>query len=149
MARGVVNDAGASVLRRGRTWGSAAVVVVLLLFVCAPLAEAGLGDYRCTDTGRVYYGNARLIRNPAVVSADRVYQHIPEYQQILKEGLTDKDVRYHFLMNKASKRFLKAVKSMARALGYDFVAEIGAIEVVRKGAPHPADRTDAVIERLG
>ena len=149
MVWGVVSETRASELRRGRTLGCAVIAAVVFLFVVAPAAQAGLGDYRCSDTGRVYYGNARLIRKPAVVSADRVYRHISEYQQILKEGLTDNDVRYHFLMKQASKRFLKAVKSMARALGYDFVAEVGAVQVVRQGAGVPVDRTDDVIERLG
>ena len=121
---------------------------LMTLLLLATTAEAGLGDYRCTDTGRVYHGNSRLIRKPAVCSADRVYRHIPEYRQILAENLTEKDVRYHFLMKQASRKFLKAVKAMARAEGYDFAAEIGAVVVVREGAPEPADRTDAVISKL-
>ena len=126
-----------------------ALTAVTLVLALAPLAEAGLGDYRCTDPGRVYHGNARLIRKPAVVSADRVYGEIPEYQTILREGLTDKDVRYHFLMKEASKKFSRAVKAMARAHSHDFVAEVGAIEVVRKGATEPPDRTSEVIAKLG
>lgn len=126
-----------------------ALTAVTFVLLAAPAAEAGLGDYRCTDNGRVYHGNARLIRKPAVVSADRVYSRIPEYQQILREGLTDKDVRYHFLMKEASKKFTRAVKAMAKALGFDFVAEVGAITVVRKGAKEPPDKTSDVISRLG
>jgi len=122
---------------------------LLALLLLASPARAALGDYRCTDTGRVYHGNARLIRKPSVVSADRVYQHIEEYRQILSENLTEKDVRYHFLMKEASKRFLTAVKAMAREDGFDFVAEVGSIEVVREGAPEPVDKTDAVIAKLG
>ena len=86
---------------------------------------------------------------PAVVSADRVYAQIKEYQQILREGLTDRDVRYHFLMKEASKKFAKAVRKMARSLGHNFVAEQGAIRIVRKDAPPPPDRTSEVISRLG
>lgn len=139
--------------RYGRTRGiqhlGLAMTAMALVLVLAPLAQAGLGDYRCTDPGRVYHGNARLIRKPAVVSADRVYAEIPEYQTILREGLTDKDVRYHFLMKEASKKFSRAVKAMARAHSHDFVAEIGAVEVVRKGATEPPDRTSEVIAKLG
>lgn len=125
------------------------LLAVVFVLLAAPAAEAGLGDYRCNDNGRVYHGNARMIRNPAVVSADRVYGQIEEYQTIVREGLTDEDVRYHFLMKVASKKFSRAVKAMARSLGYDFVAEIGAVEVVREGAAAPPDRTDEVISRLG
>lgn len=138
--------------RRGvrRSRGAIAVALaVTFVLVFSSVAQAGLGDYQCTDTARVYHGNARLIRKPAVVSADRVYAHIEEYQTIVRENLSDKDVRYHFLMKEASKKFAKAVKLMARALGHDFVAEVGAVVVVRKGAPEPQDRTAKVISRLG
>ncbi len=121
----------------------------LALAVLASSAWAAIGEYRCTDPARVYHGNPRLIRKPAVISADRVYERIPEYKQIVDEGLSDKDVRYHFLMKKASERFAKAVKSMAGALGYDFVAEIGTIKREKQDADAPPDRTDDVIERLG
>lgn len=146
---------GASRPRRISTWGARwrlvvpTVLSLTALLLLAGTAEAGLGDYRCTDTGRVYHGNARLIRKPAVCSADRVYRHIPEYQQILSEGLTEKDVRYHFLMKEASRKFLKAVKAMAREGGFDFVAEVGSVEVVRSEAPEPVDETDRVIAKLG
>ena len=146
---------GSSRARRCSSRGPVGRIVIPTLLSMAALlllattAEAGLGDYRCTDTGRVYHGNARLIRKPAVCSADRVYRHIPEYRQILSEHLTEKDVRYHFLMKEASQKFLKAVKAMAREGGFDFVAEVGAVQVVREGAKQPVDKTDAVIAKLG
>ena len=132
----------------GRILAPAFLALGAVLLLAAP-AEAGLGDYRCTDTGRVYHGNARLIRKPAVCSADRVYRHIPEYRQILSENLTEKDVRYHFLMKEASQKFLKAVKAVAREDGFDFVAEVGAVQVARDEAPEPEDKTDAVVAKLG
>jgi len=148
MAWGAMRATGAAVRGPVRRYVVPTVLSLTALLLLASTAEAGLGDYRCTDTGRVYHGNARLIRKPAVCSADRVYRHIPEYRQILSEHLTEKDVRYHFLMKEASQKFLKAVKGMARASGFDFVAEVGAVQVVRDGAPEPADKTDAVIAKL-
>lgn len=118
------------------------------LILLAGVALAGIGDYRCSDPGRAYYGNPRLIRKPAVVSADRIYQRIPEYKSILDEKLTDGSVRYHFLMKKASARFAKAIKKMARAEGHDFIAEVGAIDIVKKGAKSPPDRTTEAIAKL-
>ena len=132
---------------RQRVWGLA-LACVLVLAATAP-AWADLGDYRCTDPGRVYFGNPRLIRTPAVVSADRIYGQIKEYQQILREGLTSRDVRYHFLMKKASKKFAKAIQAMARGQGHNFLGERGAIRVARKDAPPPPDRTSEVISKLG
>lgn len=137
----------APVVTRRRLWGLA-LVAALLVPVLAGSAGAAVGDYRCSDPSLVYLGNARLIREPCVLSADRVYRQIPEYRQILERGLDDEDVEYHFLMKKASERFAKAVKQMARSLGHDFVAEIGAIDVVNGDAGSPPDRTDEVISRL-
>jgi hypothetical protein len=132
-------------------WRGLAVTAGAFLFVCllgAAPAFAGVGDYRCTDTSRVYHGDARLIRNPATIAADRVYAQIPEYQEILRKGLTDGDVQYHFLMKEASKKFAKAVRAMARANGHDFVAEDGAVEPAREGVAPPPDRTSEVIRQL-
>jgi len=125
------------------------VLAALAVLGSSGLALASVGDYRCTDPGRVYLGNPRLIRKPAVISGDEVYARIPEYQQIRDEGLSDRDVRYHFLMKKASERFAKAVKAMAREHGHDVVAELGSIEILKEDAPPPAVRTQQVLDLLG
>lgn len=132
-----------------RTFILSLVMIGVCLMLLPLMAEAQIGDYRCSDPSRVYHGNPRLIRKPAAIAADDVYARIPEYRQICEQGLTDKDVRYHFLMKKASERFAKAVKATARALGHDCIAERGAIEVAREGAAKPVDRTAEVIARLG
>jgi hypothetical protein len=98
---------------------------------------------------KVYLGNPKLFQKPAVIAADRVYRAIPEYREILQKGLTDKDVHYHFLMKKASERFTKAVKAMAKKDGHDLVAESGSVELAKREIPAPPDRTDAVIAEIG
>jgi hypothetical protein len=108
----------------------------------------GDGGYRCVDASRVYYGNTRLIRNPAAISADGVYRHISEYREILEQGLTDKDARYHFLMRRASERFSKAVKSAARDLGHDVIAEHGAVVPRDSDTEPPPDVTQEVVSRI-
>src|SRR5262245_55398283 len=127
-----------------RRRGSASLVVLLaacgLLALAVP-AAADLGAYQCVDASKVYLGNAKLFQKPAVISADKVYAQIAEYREIVEKGLTEKDPRYHFLMKKASERFSKAVKASARAFGHDLVAEVGAVEVLRKDAEAPPDRT--------
>lgn len=110
--------------------------------------ERGLGDYRCTDPSKAYYGNVAMIRRPGVVRSDDVFARIPEYREIRSKGLTDKAPRYHFLMKKASERFTGAVAAAARAGGYDFVSETGTIQVEDPEAPPPADLTQDVIARL-
>jgi hypothetical protein len=111
--------------------------------------DARADDYRCADHSGIYYGNPRLIKKPAVISAGQVYRHIPEYVEIIEGGLTDKDARYHFLMKKASERFAKAVREMARDLEHDVVGEVGAIQKRGDDAPEPPDRTSEVTQRIG
>ena len=110
--------------------------------------SAGVGDYRCTDPSKVYFGKCCLFRSPCTISADQVYRHIPEYQEILRRSLTEKDVDYHFLMKKASTRFADAVKKMAKAKKRDLVAETGTITKVRKKAPAIPDYTQQTVSHI-
>jgi hypothetical protein len=105
-------------------------------------------SWRVDDPTLVYLGNPRLFKKPCVVSADRVYRSIPEYQEILEKNLTDKDVRYHFLMKKASDKFSRAIKDLARDLSYDLVAGVGALSPANKDTPAATDETSAAIARL-
>ncbi len=120
----------------------------VVVLVATGTVWAGVGDYRCTDATKVYYGNARLFQRPAHISSDKVYRHIPEYKEILKKGLDDKDASYHFLMKKASARFTEAVKQTARDLDHDLIAEDGAVKKAKKAAKNVPDRTDEVIKNL-
>ena len=132
-----------------------AFAVVLAAFACAAISTPAFADgkqqgpaYRVDDVSLVYFGNPRLFKKPAEVSADRVYRAIPEYKEILDKNLTDKDVRYHFLMKKASEKFCKAVDTLAKDLAYDLVAGKGAVILVTTDAPAVPDATDATISRL-
>ena len=133
--------------RSGRifSWVILAAVVSLVL---APVCWARVGDYACSDPSRVYYGNHRLFQRPATVSCDKVYDRIPEYQEIVRRGLTDKSPKYHSLMKKASKRFSDAVKKMARKHRHDLVACVGAISKEREKAADVPDRTRECIKAL-
>jgi hypothetical protein len=133
----------------GRWAGLVAALALVLGVVQTRTAAAEMSDYRVTDTTAIYHGNCRLFTKPCVVKADRVYRSIPEYKEILDKGLTDKDVRYHFLMKKASERFVEGVKRMARELNQDLVGELGAIKAAKTGVAEPLERTDDVISRLG
>ena len=104
--------------------------------------------YRVIDPSLVYLGNPRLFKKPCVVSADKVYRAIPEYKEILDKNLTDKDVRYHFLMKKASDKFVRAIRDLARDLSYDIVAGTGAIVPDNANTPAVPDATDGAISRL-
>ena len=136
-------------LRRGaRVLLPASLLALALLLLAAPLASAALGDYTCSDPSKVYFGNHRLFRRPCHISCDQVYDKIPEYQEIVRKGLTAKDARYHLLMKKASARFSAAVKKMARANNYDLVAFAGSVKKNKKTAKDVPDRTASCIEAL-
>lgn len=146
------------VLTRERPGSARFVGARFVVVACAALlavlgfapgsAWAEVGDYRLVDGGVVYLGNSRLCARPCVIKADLVYREIAEYREITDKGLTDKDVRYHFLMKKASEKFLEGVKQMAKELDLDLVAEVGAIKPAKRGVAAPTDRTDDVISRL-
>lgn len=133
---------------RWRTLAGAAIALLALLGMPLRAARAEMSDYRVADPGAIYFGNCRLFTKPCVVKADKVYRAIPEYREILDKGLTDKDVQYHFLMKKASEKFLDAVKRAAKEVSVDIVGEIGSIKSAKTGVAEPTDRTDDVISRL-
>jgi hypothetical protein len=124
------------------------LAAALVLLGTTGLAVAGVGDYEVLDRTKVYHGNCLLFQRPCEVAADRVFQNIPAYQEILRRGLTEKDPQYHLLMKKASARFADAVKKMVAQQGHDLVAETGAVRVVREGADPVPDRTNDVIQSL-
>jgi hypothetical protein len=128
------------------------MVVAVLLATAAPAGatepEKKAPAYRVSDASLVYLGNPRLFKKPASVSADKVYRAIPEYREILEKNLTDKDVRYHFLMKKASDKFSKAVRDVAKDEGYDLVAGLGAVVPSNTETPAVPEVTTAIIAKL-
>ena len=108
----------------------------------------GLGEYVFSDTERVYLGNHRLARKPAVVDSSRVYAVIDEYQQIRREGLTPDGPKYHLLLAKASEHFNKALKTAATQGGHDVVAEAGTVRPANPAAAPPPDLTEATLAAL-
>ncbi len=127
---------------RGRGEGGIAV-----LGVTGRMADKA-PQYRVDDPSLVYLGNPRLFKKPCAVSADTVYRAIPEYREILEKNLTDKDVRYHFLMKKASEKFSKAIRDAATDGSYDLVAGVGAVSPANADTPAVPDVTTTVIGKL-
>ena len=124
------------------------VLAVLVALIASPVAWARVGDYSCSDPSKVYYGNHRLFQRPCTVNCNDVYDRIPEYQEIVRKGYTDKNPQYHILMKKASKRFSDAVKKMAKKHRHDLVACAGAIRKERDKAKDIPDRTQECIKAL-
>lgn len=97
------------------------------------------------DASQTYLGKGAGAKAPGVVDADRVYRAVPEYQRILAENLTEKDVRYSFLMVRATKKFKQALVEAAREEGRDLVGNVGS---VRWGDRKVPDITDTVLAHL-
>jgi predicted secreted protein len=140
----------------GRLWRVRALVVLGLVLAASGVVAARPAQaedpkgpaYRVDDISLVYLGNPRLFKHPCVVSADRVYRAIPEYREILEKNLTDRDVRYHFLLRKASDKFAVAIREVSQSGGYDLVAGVGSVSAATAGTPAPTDVTDSVIGKL-
>jgi hypothetical protein len=119
--------------------------LLLVCLVCAVAGPAVLSKDKDTevDKKKVYYGDPDNFKNPAVICLNDVFEKIPEYQDAKKKS--DDDPEYYILLEKANKKFQKALKKAATDNGYDLVGEKGSITVKNKTVP---DITDKVIEAL-
>lgn len=121
-----------------------AILGVALVFASAcGLAATDEPRYQVHGHAGVYYGDADEFSAPAQVEAARVFARIPEYQEIQRRRLTRTEPEYAFLLEKANRRFFKAVHQVARQRGHDLVAEPGTVTSA-DGAALP-DCTEAAI----
>jgi len=80
----------------------------------------------------IYFGSGKHPKAPGAMTADDIWAAIPEYKQILEDELTDEDAQYHLLMKKATERFSKALKKLAKREHYDMLGEDGSIKALGK-----------------
>ena len=131
---------------RAKTITGKMLIMTVLVLVAAP-AFADEASYDVVDPDGIYY---RTIRGkhpkaPAVLVADTVWAAIPEYQKIVEDGLTEDDAKYHLLLKKATERFNKALKKLAKRDSYDMLGEVGSIEARgEKPKPIPVATSDLV-----
>ena len=109
-------------------WG----VVLLALGATSTALAAAKHDFEVVDRTAIYYGRTKHPKTPAVCAADDVWAEIPEYKKIIDEELTDSDPRYHLLLKRATKRFQRALKKLARRDSYDMIGEVGSIKALGK-----------------
>lgn len=116
---------------------------------CLPISLA-LGDeaeeaaFEVVDPEGIYFGKGTRPKGPGVLAADDVWKEIPEYKKILADELTEDDAEYHLLMLKATERFNKALKSLAKRDSHDMLGETGSI-VAKNGGKIP-DVTSEMIK---
>lgn len=104
------------------------------------------GTFAVADPGKVYYGDPEEFGNPATLTASTVFAKIREWREIQDRGLTSQDPEYWILLEKANRRFRRAVHRAAQAAGHDLVAEVGA--VLREDGTALPDVTEAVVAVL-
>jgi hypothetical protein len=121
------------------------VAAAIALAACSGRNEARAEDVRA-DRTKLYFGDPEG-ENPATVRASDCFDAIPEWQDIRRRELGPEDADYWILLSAANERFRKAVESVARAAGYDLVAEQGSI-TVPQGAAQPPDITKAVVAKI-
>jgi len=119
---------------RGAPSGLALAAVVLVVIAAAVTAEV---------VGNVYFGNPRNYRNPAELEAAKVFQVIPEYQELVRQKLETSDPRYWSLMDKANTRFIRALVSVAKKYNYDLIGEKGFL-----GRQNVTDITLVVLDEI-
>jgi hypothetical protein len=121
-----------------------AILVAVLALSAATSLQAG--DKKVTiDEAAIYYGNSSNFEKPGTVDVNKVYNKIPEYQEIIRLKLKDSDAKYTMLMRTATDKFLNAIQAVADDKGYDLIGASGSIQI--EGVKVP-DITSYVIAEL-
>lgn len=116
----------------GRLRSHALAWIALLALVSGTMAADSKHDFEVVDSSSIYYGKKKHPKTPAQCDADSVWSEIPEYKTIIEDELGPDDPRYHLLLKRATKRFQKALKKLAKRDEYDVIGEIGSIKAVGK-----------------
>ncbi|MCE9635126.1 MAG: hypothetical protein K8T90_05405 [Planctomycetes bacterium] len=85
---------------------------------------------KSVESEAVFFGDARNWSKPAEVDQDAVFAEISEYKEILDGKIEPSDPKYGVLMTKARKRFMHAVRAVAKDASYDLVAKVGSVKGV-------------------
>ncbi len=83
---------------------------------------------RVVITGSVIAGNPSSFSALATVDRRAVFAEIPAYQRIVRERLTKRDARYHFLLREANRSFHRALAAVAADMKVDLVVAQGGVE---------------------
>lgn len=130
-----------------------------LLLLAAPIAQAVMPaeapgasmnqEEVKLDRDKVRHGNASRFdatgtAKVATVRSSDVYDEIPAYKTIQKEGVEKGSARYNQLIREATKAFKAALKKVAKDGSYVLIVEEGGIS----GYSHVTDATADIIAAL-
>ena len=119
-----------------------ALLGIALALLLTSTLSAG-SSYEVKDKNQIYYGDPDSFSKPAVLTASTVFDSIKEYKEIKDRKIKPDDPDYWILLNRANKRFYKAVKKTAEDKSYDLMGESGSIEA-KDGAALPDATSDVV-----
>ena len=80
--------------------------------------------------GKVLHGDPRAFTGLATVDRKAVFESIPAYQQIKREGLNRRDPRYHFLLNEANRAFNRTLERASKYFRVDLIVQEGNVRAV-------------------
>jgi hypothetical protein len=112
-----------------------------LLFFAGGRSPGWAGSIRI-DPDKLYLGSLEKYSRPAVIDGEQVYRRIPAYREVLERKLDRRDPDYYPCLQRANVVFLRALRQVCRAGGYDLVAERGSL---RSEEPVP-EITEEVLE---
>ncbi len=141
---------------RARFTTLAAIAILLFmsssaqpLFAAHAPGRAEAGKVTVLNAARVYHPTilkkGTVYKSPAILKTGKIFGAIPEWKEIQRKQLTDKDAEYHLLLKAANDKFSTAINQVQKDKGYDIIAEDTAIKCEKIT---PADVTTAVINAL-
>jgi len=96
-------------------------------------------------SGKVYLGEKTSFSRAVTIDQKKIFESIPAYQSIKKEGVEKDTARYHFLIQEANRVFKEALKKLAKEQGFDLVVEKDGIKIPNETV---SDVTQAVIDAI-
>ncbi len=131
------------------------ILVVCLIGMSAAETHAAYtsksvgGKVTVVNSARVYHPTVitkgAVYKAPAILKTSTVFNSIPEWKEIKRKNLTDRDAEYHLLLKAANDKFNKAVATVQKAKSYDIIAETGAIKCEKIT---PAEITSDVVKAI-
>ncbi len=105
------------------------------------------GEAPAAAPPQVYYGDPEEYERPAEVDAARVFNEIPEWQEIQKKSLNPDQAEYWILLEKANQKFYGAVQRVAQRLRHDLIGERNTLPRNRGEIPDVTDQALGAVER--
>ena len=119
----------------------------VVAFGIAGLWSGGASIVEAAPQSQTYYGDPDDFQRPGEVQATRVFNEIPEWQEIQKRSLNPDQAEYWILLDKANQKFYRAIHKVAQKLRLDLLAELGTLPRDKGEPPNVTDQTIGLLEK--